>query len=199
MEMSGNINNLSGDAAIAYLHEQEKIRKARTVRRWIWAAGIVVALFVLMIGCGIAVGAAASGSSSRASAATPAATPAPTASASPGLREETRIVPVPPTAVSEPAIVAPETTPGETDSSLSGLYGPGTYLVGRDLPPGDYWTRGSTTGHSGYAERLSGTTGDYDEGIGIVSVPENGPAQITILASDHAVEFYGTDIYWTKV
>ena len=101
-------------------------------------------------------------------------------------------MPVPPTAVSEPV------TPS-SDSSLSGLYGEGTYVVGRDIAPGDYWTRGSTTGHSGYASRMSGTTGNFDETLGVVSVPENGPAQITILATDKAVEFYGTDIVWTQV
>lgn len=194
MELSGNVNNLnSGDAAIAYLHAQEEIRKARAKRRWITFGIVLASMFVLMVGCGIAVGAAASGgSSSSASAATPRASVVPTTPADSGLREETRVVPVPPAAVSTP--VAPT-----SDSALSGLYGPGTYVVGRDITPGDYWTGGSSTGHSGYASRMSGTSGNFDETLGVVSVPENGPAQITILASDKAVEFSGTDIVWTKV
>ena len=196
MELPTNITSTSladGDVAIRYLREQEAIRRARAKRRWIAAGAILAGLFVLMVGCGIAVGAAASGGSSSSTSAAPtAATEVPADS---GLHEETRIVPVPPAAVSAP--VAPVTP--SSDSSLSGLYGEGTYVVGRDIAPGDYWTGGSTTGHSGYASRMSGTSGDFGETLGVVSVPEHGPAQVTILASDKAVEFYGTDIVWTKV
>lgn len=193
MELSGNVNNLSDQGAIAYLREQEAIRKARATRRWITFGIVLASMFVLMVGCGIAVGAASSGGGSSSASARPVApAPALVAPSTPDLSAE----------AIEPstATTAPETvTPGASDSSLSGIYGPGTYVVGRDITPGDYWTAGSATGDSGYAERLSGTTGDHDEGIGIVSVPEHGPAQITILGTDHAVEFYGTGIVWTKV
>lgn len=196
MELPTNItstNLADGDVAIRYLHEQEKIRRARSKRRWITAGAILAGMFVLMVGCGVAVGAAASGSSSSA-AAVPASVPA-SASAPSRLHEETRTIPEPPAAVSAP--VAP--VPTESASAASGMYGPGTYVVGRDIPAGDYWTPGSTTGHSGYASRMSGTSGDFSETLGVVSVPENGPAQVTVLASDRAVEFYGTDIVWVKV
>lgn len=186
MELSGNVNNLTDEGAIAYLHAQEAIRRARARRRWIAAVATVGALFVLMVGCGIAAGAAASGgSTAHANGATSA--PAPS------------LAPVAPVALPEPpATVSAPVTPS-SDSSKSGIYGPGTYVVGRDIPPGDYWTPGSTTGHSGYASRMSGTSGNFDETLGVVSVPEHGPAQVTILTSDKAVEFYGDDIAWTKV
>jgi len=75
MELSGNVNNLSGDAAIAFLREQEAIRRARSKRRWITVGAVLLALLVLMVGCGVAVGAAASGGTA------PTATSAPTAPA----------------------------------------------------------------------------------------------------------------------
>ena len=179
MEMSGNINNLDGDAAVRYLHEQEKIRKARTVRRWIWAAGIVIGMFVLMVGCGIAVGAAASGgSSSSASAATPAATPAPTASAGSGLREETRIVPVPPTAVSEapPALTS-------TEPPLTWI-GEGMWLVGPEVEPGTYRSEGPDASGWCYIDAQVG------EHYAAQESSQGGPVRVTV-ADGQTVEMSG--------
>ena len=41
MELSGNVNNLSDEGAVRYLHVQEEIRRARARRRWI-TFGIVL-------------------------------------------------------------------------------------------------------------------------------------------------------------
>lgn len=196
MELPTNItstNLADGDVAIRYLHEQEKIRRARSKRRWITFGAVLAALFVLMVGCGIAVGAAASGgSSSSASAATPRASVAPATPTDSGLREETRVVPVPPAATTAPvAPVAPE-----TDAEAVGIYDEGTYVVGRDIAPGDYWTPGPTTDDYASWRRLSGLGGTSDETIALDSV--EGPAQITISASDKAVMFYGP-CQWTQV
>jgi len=187
---STSTNLADGNVAIAYLREQEAIRRARSKRRWITFGAILAAMFVLMVGCGIAVGAASGPSTARAATTTPAsAAPAASAAPSPAPAPAVPLAPSPP--VSEPATAS--------DSSTSGIYSAGTYVVGRDIAPGDYWTPGSTTGRSGYASRLSGTGGTFEETLAVVSVPENGPAQITIKPTDKAVEFYGTDIAWTKV
>jgi hypothetical protein len=169
MELSGNVNNLSGDAAIAYLHAQEEIRRARSKRRWIAAGAVLVALFVLMVGCSaLVVGAAASdGTASR-------ATSAPTASAAPSL------------APAAPAPVAPSAAP----TAPAGTYGAGTYRLGNDIAPGDYVTDGPT-GASDFStwSRLSDTSGDYTAIIasGIVE----GPTTITVKSTDAAVHFTG--------
>ena len=187
---STSTNLADGNVAIAYLREQEAIRRARSKRRWITFGAILAAMFVLMVGCGIAVGAASGPSTARAATTTPAsAAPAASAAPSPAPAPAVPLAPSPP--VSEPATAS--------DSSTSGIYSAGTYVVDRDIAPGDYWTPGSTTGRSGYASRLSGTGGTFEETLAVVSVPENGPAQITIKPTDKAVEFYGTDIAWTKV
>ena len=190
MELSGNVNNLSDAGAIAYLQEQERIRRARSKRRWITAGAILAGLFVLMVGCGIAVGAAASGGS------TATASAAPTAPTGSGLHEETRIVPAPPAAITAPAPAAPAPAVPSTDAEQAGIYDEGTYVVGRDIAPGDYWTGGPTAG--GYAGwyRLSGLGGTVDEIIAVDS--GDGPMQITILASDKAVKFTGSG-QWVQV
>ena len=187
---STSTNLADGNVAIAYLREQEAIRRARSKRRWITLGAILAGMFVLMVGCGIAVGAASGPSTARAATTTPASA-APAASAAPSPAPAPAAPVAPSAAVSEPATAS--------DSSTSGIYSAGTYVVGRDIAPGDYWTPGSTTGRSGYASRLSGTGGTFEETLAVVSVPENGPAQITIKPTDKAVEFYGTDIAWTKV
>lgn len=189
---STSTNLADGNVAIAYLREQEAIRRARSKRRWITFGAILAGMFVLLVGCGIAVGAASGPSTARAATTTPASA-APAASAAPSLTPAPVVVAEPAPPVSAPAMGT------QSDSSTSGIYSAGTYVVGRDIAPGDYWTPGSTTGRSGYASRLSGTGGTFEETLAVVSVPENGPAQITIKPTDKAVEFYGTDIAWTKV
>jgi len=168
MELSGNVNNLSGDAAIAFLREQEAIRRARSKRRWITVGAVLLALLVLMVGCGVAVGAAASGGTA------PTATSAPTAPAA-----------------SSPAPAAPAPVePSAAPTAPAGTYGPGTYRLGNDIAPGDYVTDGPT-GPAGFAtwSRLSNTSGDYTAVIatGIVE----GHTVITVSANDAAVQFTG--------
>ena len=188
MELSGNVNNLDGDAAVRYA--QEEIRRARFRRRMITFAVVLGSMFVLMVGCGIAVGAAtSSGTASTAHTAT--STPAPTVVLPPRGPD-----PIAPMATSAPEGPAPAPVVPETDATAAGIYDEGTYVVGRDIAPGDYWTAGPTT--DGYVSwrRLSGLGGTSDETIALDSV--EGPAQITISASDRAVQFYGP-CQWTKV
>lgn len=172
MELSGNVNNLSDAGAIAYLHEQEKIRKARTVRRWIWAAGIIIGLFVLMIGCGIAVGAAASGGS------TSAASAATTAPATSGLREETRIVPEPAQSYTAPALpegpaLAPITPAPSTELPYTWI-SEGMWQVGPEVEPGTYRSSGTNDGY-----RCMITVEQGSNVLDYVSV-ETGPARVTV-------------------
>ena len=85
--------------------------------------------------------------------------------------------------------------PPKTDDELAGMYYKGTFLVGSQIQPGTYQTTGPTTQEDGRWARLSTTTGDPTAVIayGIV----NGPATITILPTDAAVEFTG-DVVWIK-
>lgn len=178
MELPTNItstNLADGDVAIRYLREQEAIRRARSKRRWIAAGAILAGMFVLMVGCGIAVGAAASGgSTATASAAPTAATEVPTDS---GLREETRIVPVPPAAVSAPAIEAPVTPAPSTEPPRTWITN-GMWHVGDEVEAGTY----RTTGKADATTYKCMITVEQDtQMIDYVSV-DDGPARVTVTA-----------------
>jgi hypothetical protein len=189
MELSGNVNNLSGDAAIAYLREQEAIRKARAKRRWITFGIVLASLFVLMVGCGIAVG-AASGSSSNAAVAAPA-TPSLTG---------TVTAPSKPTAepAAEPTATAPTTfppgfddrpvppKPSEASSGLGTSFGNGQWAVGEaaEVAPGVYRSAGSDGTHAtmgGYVstEKADGTIIDFE-----TSDATDSPLRITLHEGD---------------
>lgn len=94
------------------------------------------------------------------------------------------------------AIITVPTDPAQSDAALSGIYGAGTYVVGRDIQPGDYWTRGPDYGDSATWQRLSATDGAFSSVI-TAGIAE-GPTQITVLPSDHAVKLTGGAV-WTKV
>lgn len=199
MELSGNVNNLSDEGAVRYLHAQEAIRKARAKRRWITAGIIVASLFVLMVGCGIAVGAAASGDgTAHASAATPTASAAHSAPVDPGLREETRVVPVPPAATTAPAIEAPAPVTG---TAPVGPYPPaaafdeGMWTVGADaeIAPGTYRSRGPADDVIKMCY-IDAKVGDH---YAVQEISDAGPVRVT-LAEGQTVSTNGCQQF-TKV
>lgn len=121
-------------------------------------------------------------------------TPAPTVSVAPVVREAPALAPIAPETHRD-AITVP-TDPAQSDAALSGIYGAGTYVVGRDIQPGDYWTRGPDYGHSATWQRLSATDGAWTSII--TSGIAEGPTQITISKDDHAVKLTGGAV-WTEV
>jgi hypothetical protein len=180
MEMSGNINNMDGDAAVRYAHAREEIRKARARRRWITVAIIIGSLFVLMVGCGIAVGAASGGgSTAHASAAAPtAATSAPATS---GLHEETRTVPEPAQSYSAPEGPAPAPTSTELPRTW---ISPGMWLVGPEIEPGTYRSTGPDASGSCY---IDAQVGDH---YAAQETSDDGPVRVTV-AEGQTVEMSG--------
>lgn len=119
MELSGNIHNIeSGEAAVAFAREQERIRRATWRRRWITAGIVIGGLFVLMVGCGVAVGAAAGGGSATTS---PTATPQASAPAVAPEPAETATAPV------TPSVEAPRTWITNGDWHVGDEVAAGTY------------------------------------------------------------------------
>ena len=187
MELPTNItstNLADGDVAIRYLHEQEKIRRARSKRRWITFGAVLAAMFVLMVGCGIAVGAAASGgSSSSASAATPRASVAPATPTDSGLREETRVVPVPPAAVSAPEGPAPAPSTELPRTWIDA----GMWHAPDEIETGTYRTTGRAVGEAYKCMiTVAGANGD----IADYQSAETGPLRVTV-ASGQTVTVEG--------
>lgn len=178
MELSGHVNNLSGDAAVTFLREQEAIRRARSKRRWITVGIVLAVAFLGLVGCSAIVVSAAS-AGAHAAATAPAAPPAASTAPRPAAGSAA------PTA---PALSSAE--PSAAPSLPAGTYGPGTYRLGNDIAPGDYVTDGPS-GPNGFAtwSRLSDTSGDYTAVIatGIVE----GHTVITVSANDAAVHFTG--------
>ncbi|MFC9789146.1 hypothetical protein [Rhodococcus sp. NPDC127528] len=71
--------------------------------------------------------------------------------------------------------------PKEREAARHTIKGDGIFLVGKDINPGTY----RNSGTSGcYWQRSSGTSGDFDEIL--ANGNENGPAVVTIRASDVA-------------
>lgn len=192
MEMPPIVNatttNLAdGDVAIRYLREQEAIRRARSKRRWITFGAILAGMFVLMVGCGIAVGAAASGgSTTHASAAAPTA--ATTAPATSGLHEETRVVPAPPTADSAPE--GPPPAPASTELPRTWI-SPGMWLVGPEVEAGTYRSTGPDASGSCY---IDAKVGDH---YAAQEVSSDGPVRVTV-AEGQTVDMSGC-LPFTKV
>ena len=177
MEMPPIVNatttNLAdGDVAIRYLREQEAIRRARSKRRWITFGIVLASLFVLMVGCGIAVGAAASGGGSSSTSATPTtASEVPTDS---GLHEETRVVPAPPAAVSAP-VSAPVTAPS-TELPRTWIDA-GMWHAPDEIEAGTYRTTGRAAGEAYKCMiTVAGANGD----IADYQSAETGPLRITV-------------------
>ena len=127
------------------------------------------------------------------SAATANATPTLTRTA-PTITAPTVRTPITPE-TTEPTITVP-TDPARSNAALSGIYGAGTYVVGRDIQPGNYWTRGPDYGRSATWQRLSATDGEFDSII--TSGIAEGPTQITISKDDAAVKLTGGAV-WTTV
>lgn len=77
-------------------------------------------------------------------------------------------------------------------------FGSGTYLVGVDIAPGQYAATGQYDDYMGcYWERLSGTSGDYDEVLAN-DYTHSGRVVVTILPSDYA--FFSEDCGpWTRI
>lgn len=73
----------------------------------------------------------------------------------------------------------------------------GIYIVGADIHPGIYTSTGPSSKYGCYWERLSGTSGDFDDIIANDFV-DSGRMQVTIKPTDYAfnTEDCGT---WTMV
>jgi hypothetical protein len=158
---------------------------ARDARPWYarpstWLAGFPAVLLAI----GLIVSATVTSTAVRA----PAAPPSVTVTTPP-----VTVLPAPVAAPIVPAVPAvPEAPspalPGRSDATLSGIYGAGTYVVGRDIAPGGYWTRGPDYGDLATWQRLADTSGEAAPlALGVVE----GPTQITILSTDKAVKFTG--------
>lgn len=173
MEMPPIVNatttNLAdGDVAIRYLREQEAIRRARSKRRWITFGAILAGMFVLMVGCGIAVGAAASGgSTTHASAATPTA--APTASAAPTPTTDTGTPTEPAQSYSAPA--------ASTELPRTWIMN-GDWHVGDEVEAGTYRSDGPQTGSP--VVLASVTVRNADGHVADVRTSTDGPIRITV-------------------
>ena len=167
MELPTNItstNLADGDVAIRYLHAQEEIRRARARRRWITFGVVLGSLFVLMVGCGIAVGAAASGgSTAHASGATSA--PAPS------------LAPVAPVELPEPA---PATTAPVTAPSVElprTWIDAGMWHAPDEIETGTYRTTGRAVGEAYKCMiTVAGANGD----IADYQSAETGPLRVTV-------------------
>jgi hypothetical protein len=167
MEMSGNINNLDGDAAIRYAQETERIRAARAKRRWITVAIIIGSLFVLMVGCGVAVGAAASGGSSSSTSTAPTA--AASASAAPTPTTDTGTPTEPAQSYSAPA--------ASTELPRTWIMN-GDWHVGDEVEAGTYRSDGPQTGVP--VVLASVTVRNADGHVADVRTSTDGPIRITV-------------------
>lgn len=87
--------------------------------------------------------------------------------------------------------------PAAAAAASSGTFGQGTYVVGSDIQPGTYRTTGATAQGLTLCQwfRLKDTTGDT--GAFLASGNADGPAVVTVKATDGAVEFQGGCV-WTK-
>lgn len=81
-------------------------------------------------------------------------------------------------------------TPTTATPGPQSTYGDGTYLVGAQIPPGDY--TGVVTGQVGYWARLRSTDGVI--GAIIANGLPRGPFVLTINQSDTAVELRGVKL-----
>ncbi|WP_329218201.1 hypothetical protein OG352_18250 [Streptomyces sp. NBC_01485] len=117
-------------------------------RRKSWFTHSAVALVALGLGAGMGGGANAGDGE----AATPAPTVTVTAAAKGAAPTETAAKPATPT--TEPADI--------TAASAAKISGDGEYLVGQDMEPGTYKTKGPTDGSMCYWERAKDSSGDFD-------------------------------------
>ena len=175
MELPTNItstNLADGDTAIRFLHEQEAIRRARSRRRWIAAGATLAGLFVLMVGCGVAVGAAASGGSSTSTTATPATVPAPIvyAPSTPDLSGEATAPPA--------ATTAPVTGPPAPSTELPRTWiDVGMWHAPDEIEAGTYRTTGRAAGETYKCMiTVAGANGDVAD----YQSAEAGPLRITV-------------------
>ena len=164
MDLPTNItstNLADGDVAIRYLREQETIRRARAKRRWITAGAILAGLFVLMVGCGIAVGAAASGGGSSS---TGGATGAPVPSLAPV--EQAEPAPVTTVPVTAPSTELPRTWIDE-----------GMWHASDEIETGTYRTTGRAAGET-YKCMITVTGADGN--VADYQSAETGPLRVTV-------------------
>ncbi|QHC01069.1 hypothetical protein EK0264_12730 [Epidermidibacterium keratini] len=103
---------------------------------------------------------------------------------------ETTAAPAP-TTTAEPTTT--EAPPPPTTEAPTPSFGAGTYLVNVDIPPGTYQSSGGSTC---YWERLSGTSGEFDDIIAN-DLPA-GQAIVTIEPTDVAFSSTGCGT-WTLV
>ena len=77
----------------------------------------------------------------------------------------------------------------------AGSFGQGTYTVGAEIAPGRYRTDGAPAG-SLFPFCMAARQGADGTAIGIPETTNNGPAYVTVRASDGLVEFTG-DCTWS--
>ncbi len=160
-------NLADGDVAIRYLREQEAIRRARSKRRWITFGAILAAMFVLMVGCGIAVGAAASGGSSSSTSTAPTAAASAPAAPTPTLDTGTPTEPA--QSYSAPA--------ASTELPRTWIMN-GDWHVGDEVEAGTYRSDGPQTGSP--VVLASVTVRNADGHVADVRTSTDGPIRITV-------------------
>ena len=97
---------------------------------------------------------------------------------------------------SAPSYSAPSSPPTQSAAASvpAGSFGQGTYTVGAEITPGRYRTDGAPAG-SVFPFCMAARQGADGTGIGIPETTNNGPAYVTVRASDGLVEFTG-DCTW---
>lgn len=164
------VNNLAdGDAAVRFLREQEAIRRARVKHRWITFGAVLAAMFVLMVGCGIAVGAAASGGSTATTSAATTAPAVPTPTSDTGTPTE------PAQSYSAPAIEAPATQAPSTELPRTWITD-GMWVVGDEIEPGTYRSPGPADDVIKMCY-IDAKIGDH---YAVQEVSDNGPVRVTV-------------------
>lgn len=171
------VNSLAdGDAAVRFLREQEAIRRARVKHRWITFGAVLAGLFVLMVGCGIAVGAAASGGNT-ASTSTPAPSAATEVPAVPSVSASSPAPERPSAATTAPAPVAQTAPVGPFPPAIT--ITEGMWHAPDEIEAGTYRTTGRAADET---YKCMITTAGPNGDIADYQSAETGPLRITVAA-----------------
>lgn len=140
---------------------------------------------VVALGLGAGLGSSAAGANDNAATAVPTVTRS--------------AAPVPTVTATKPGTAAaPKQQPkptGATSQSAAKVSGDGTYLVGQDMEPGTYKTKGPATGSLCYWERAKDSSGEFTSII--TNATPTGTARVTV----NKGEVFKTQSCqdWTKV
>lgn len=156
---------------------------AHTAGRPWYRRGWFVAPVALVVGIGI--GSSGEADESKTTATTAVATAQAVVEESPA-----QAAPQTPAEATEPAQAAEPVKPAPAKPKVVYFGGDGTYVVGDDIRPGTYKTKGSE-GFGCYWARLKDTDGDF--GSIIANGNTEGPTTVTIKKSDGAFETRGCE------